>query len=63
LSSQLDAIAQFVDIPREMLTAEHHTNASPDESDLLKELNPSLFKEHCVRYAGDVLQHAGFSMR
>jgi hypothetical protein len=63
LSSQLDTIAQFVGIPREMLTNEHHTNVSPDEDDLLKGLDVSLFEAYGVRYTCDVLQHVGLSMR
>jgi hypothetical protein len=62
LSTQLDVIAQFIGIPRESLTADHHTNTSPDDSDLLQGLDATLFAERCAQYAGDVLQHVGFSL-
>jgi hypothetical protein len=63
LSAQLDAVARFIGVPRESLTADHHTNMSPDDSDLLQGLDTSLFAERCVLYASDVLQHVGFSLR
>lgn len=55
LSSQQGAIARFIGIPRETLTTDHHTNASPDNSDLLADLVPSVFAERCALYASDVL--------
>ena len=61
LSAQLDALAQFVGVPRQTLTAMHHRNANPDQSNVLQELDLAFFQERCVLYASDVLQQAGFA--
>jgi hypothetical protein len=61
LSAQLDALAQFVGVRRETLTAIHHRNVNPDHSNVLRRLDSTFFQERCALYASDVLQHAGFS--
>jgi hypothetical protein len=61
ISTQLDALAQFVGVPRRTLTAIDRRNVNPDHSNVLQDLEPTFFQERCALYASDILQQAGFS--
>ncbi|RLD24901.1 MAG: hypothetical protein DRI70_07790 [Bacteroidetes bacterium] len=56
LSQSLDRIAEFIGVPGNRLTTNHHVNISPDGDDLLSNFNRGEFDELCSRYGSDIME-------
>jgi hypothetical protein len=62
LSQSCARIARFAGVAPERLTNQHHSNAHPDRTDLLRTLGRSWVNQRARTYGADVLESAGIEL-
>ena len=62
LSQSCELIARFAGVPADALTDEHHSNAHPDRSDLLRPLGREWVAARAQAYGADVLAAVGIAL-